>query len=713
MSRLEGREAIRKRPGMYVGGNDSKALMHILWEVIDNSVDEALAGYGKKIVITLHSDDRIEVLDYGRGIPSEKNSEGFYGLSTAFYPHGGGKFEEGAYETSGGLNGVGLAAVAALSSRCEGEVYRDGKKYTIQFNRGVQGFWEGEHFTPADEEIRIEKDSRADNEKNNRPSGTSVSFTPDYDIFDSGEDDAPRAEMDIEKILRRADRTTYLIPGLKIIVDDRKFTHHVHEFISERGMQELVEKQVSKEPVGHKFSYQGATSFTSSRKEKTLDLEVYAQWENSNKGSITSFVNIIETSEGGTHVNGLQRALLEAVSNIAETKKIKKARDPEIEAVDVLEGLHAAISIKLRDPGYSAQTKEKLTEAAVTNAVRKIVLEGLTQWFNARGNNESTVAIVEKIMSTARARHARDAKFDISEVRAETAKEAVLSSSPGKLIDCEFPGHPLSTLNTVEGDSAVGTMERMRDSRYQAFFPLKGKPLNVIDLSPEQLYLPPQINKPAKQLTPTEKRRNALRNKLLDNGHVLLQNKELDDFVKTVGAGFGSEFDIEKMRYHDILLSADADPDGAHINTLLIGFIWRYMRPIITHGRLYKSLPPLFVIKVGNEAEPEMHYALTSRERDQILNKLRAEQKRIIHVGRRKGLGEMSEEETYMHLLNRETRKLHRVTIGDAKEADRIIQLTLGSDALLRKEWIKLPDVIQRVKGAEEEMLEIISSSDK
>lgn len=697
---LEGANILREMPGMYIGGTDSNAVMHLLWETLSNAVDEHLAGHGNRIRVLLHGDGSLEVQDEARGIPSGINrTTGKSGLQMVFKLHSGGKFNQDAYAVSGGLHGVGIAAVAALSSRMDAVVHQGGKRHVIQFHQGVEGTYDGDGedapFTPG-EGITTTPDKRPASEKKERPSGTSIRFYPDYTIFDSGDEDSPRAEIDLKKILRRAQNTCYLTPELTIDVVDDRFTHKTYTYHHPNGLLDIIGTKAKTPLIGEPFQLHGETDFTSRGKQKHMSVDMVLQWEEGFQENTTSFVNVIETALGGTHVAGAQKALEEVVANALEDKGVLKAKDPTPELIDIMEGMNLVLSVKFPRPDYSSQTKEKLGESAATSATKRVVSEHLGKLFSERRNHQTVVAVLEKIVKAARTRRARNAQFDVSDVMAEADKESVFAQKPEKLKECRLVGDPRSSLTLVEGDSALGNMLLARDANLQAFFPLKGKPLNSHGLSRESLFIPPKIASPR---TPAEKRKDAQRKKFLSAGHVLLQNKELDDLIKSIGAGFGETFDVEKMRYHDVIIASDADPDGGHIYSLLIGLFYDYMRPLIEEGRLYKTLPPLFVIKSGKESSPTLSFAQTDQEKDRIVAALQKKNQRIIHIGRRKGLGEMSVEEIEEHLLNPDTRKLRQVVIEDAKEASAMIELTLGKEAAPRKDWISDPETIKLVEG--------------
>lgn len=691
---LEGLEVVRKRPGIYIGGTDSNALMHLLWEALDNAVDEHLVGHGDKIVITLHKDGAFQIDDYARGIPVGINKQtGKSALQMAFGLHSGGKFNQNAYAISGGLNGVGIATIAALSTRATGIVYQGKKQHTIEFKQGVEGVFkgDGEHaaFTPK-QGITSAADKRSDSEKKSRPTGTTIKWYPDYSVFDDEDSGEARAEVDFERVLRRAKNTCYLCPGLTIdIINEREGEEGTHSFHFPHGLNDMLNDMRETEFLGKPLIFQDETSFVTKGVEKKIYLDVALQWEEGVNTHQRSFVNIIQTVLGGTHVTGTLKGLEEMVLEAVESKGLRKAKDPEPELVDISEGMNLIVSVKLPEPGYSSQTKERLTEASVNTATRNLMTQHMREWLNSRKDADTVRQVLDKIMAAARLRKAKNAQFDVSDVIADVDKLPVFSRKPENLKECQMVGDKRSELMIVEGESALGTLYHSRSSKYQALFPLKGKPQNVYGLNPERLFIPPMI-KNAK--TPVEKRKEAQRKKFLDAGHVLLQNKELDDLVKVLGAGFGESFEIDNMRYHRVILVADADVDGGHIESLLIGFFATYMAPLIENGRLYLACPPLFVVKAGSEANAETLLASNDQELEKLLADCKKQRKKVIHVARRKGHGESSAEEAFEYIMNPATRRVKQITIEDVQDAQRMLELTLGNDPSLRKEWITNPE---------------------
>lgn len=693
MQQLDPLDAIRRRPGVYIGGTNSAALMHLLWEALDNAVDEHLVGYGNKIIISLNADGSFQVDDYARGIPTGVNKKtGKTGVQMAFGLHSGGKFNQNAYAISGGLNGVGIAALAALSTRTTATVYQNKKQHVLEFRQGKEGIFQGPEetapFTPK-EGLVVSPDKRTAAEKKERPTGTSIKWYPDYEVFDTEETESGKATLDLEQVLRRAKNTCYLLPGLSIEVHDyRSDNHETYSYHFPNGFHDMLKDMSTTELVNEPLIFSDDTSFTTKNIEKKMYVDIAIQWEKSVDTHQNSFVNIIQTSLGGTHVNGALKGIEESIVEIIQSRSLLKAKDPMPELIDISEGLNLIVSVKLPEPGYSSQTKERLTESSVNGATKRIVQEHLKQWLNSRKSSAEVKEVLEKIINAAKVRKARNAQFDVSDVLADISKQPIFSRKPENLKECQMVSDPRSELMIVEGASALGTLYKARSAKYQALFPLKGKPQNVYGLSPERLFIPPAIKSPK---TPAEKRKDSQRKKFLEAGHILLQNKELDDLVKIIGAGFGESFALEEMRYHRVMLVADADVDGGHIEALLIGFFATYMPQIIEHGRLYLACPPLFVVKAGKESNPEILLASNDRELEKLLAECKKQKKKIIHVARRKGHGESSKEEVFEYIMNPSTRKVKQITIEDVQDAQRMLELTLGNDAAPRKEWITDP----------------------
>lgn len=711
LDHIEGREAIRRVPGMYISELGSAGFEHMLFEIVDNSVDEALGGFCSRIEVVLAKDGSVTVTDNGRGIPVAKDSKGVSALATAFEIHAGGKFlkedgSQGAYKRSGGLHGVGIAIVAALSDRAECTSYRSGKAHTVFFRRGKFGVFDGEgpdaEFTEKPNTfLTVLKDPRSAQERKANPTGTVLKFWVDHRFMDSDEDELGNvlpAVIDRVKLFERLENTTYQVPGLTITLKDERGDEMVsHTFHNPGGIDDLVSSLMTGKRVTNTLSFSGEQQYTTRGETKDFSVDVSLAWENSNKLHKRTFVNIIQTKEGGTHETGFLMGLQEAVVEAAETKGIRKSKDPELEIEDMCEGLTFVVSASLPRPAYAGQTKAKLTESPVKNAVRNITREWMREWLLSRSNASTANALLEKIVAAARSRRARDSKFSIKDVAAEPDKQTVLGRMPANLKDCVNHGAGSGAeLFIVEGESALGSLLTSRNSDFQAVFPLRGKPLNVYALTPEKLFIPPE---PRSLKTSSEKSQKKKRQDYIDNGHLLLQNREFDNLVKILGSGFGKDTDMSKRRFDRVCIATDADVDGLHITSMLFIFFYTYLRQWISEGRLYITQPPLYVIQYGSKAKPEQRFALNANERDTILDELKRERQKVLNVGRRKGLGESTAAEMKEALMDPKTRILKQVSFDDAAEVDETFDLLFGKDTQLRKDWISSPETQKMVRA--------------
>lgn len=710
LDELKGREAIRRVPGMYISSLGHAGYAHMLNEVLDNSVDEALGGHCTHIDITLGADGSVTVSDNGRGIPIKNNDEGVSFLVKAFSIHSGGKFLKtdgtSAYKQSGGLHGVGIAIVAALSDRADCTVYRDGKETTVSFQRGDYGVFKGAGvdapFTPKpDTFVSRRKDSRSEAQVAKRPTGTTMRFWLDHAFMDVDTDEVDNvvpATIDREMLIERIEDTTYLVPGLAIrLRDQRGGDDYDRTFHNPGGVKAMLDDLATAKLLCEPIIFSGTTTYATRGETKDFSVDIALAWENSNQLHRKTFTNIIRTRSGGTHENGFLKGLEKVVLEQVERLGARKSKDPMPTIEDMSEGLVFVVSASLPRPAYSGQTKERLTEAPVLTAVRNIVDENLSAWFTKRANASAARAIAEKIISAARSRAARDAKFSIKDVVAEADKESVLGRKPVNLKDCVKHGAGKgSELFIVEGISALGSLLKARDSQFQALYPLRGKPLNMYEMTPEKMFIPPMITAPK---TEADKRKMAQRKKFTDDGHILLQNREMDDLVKIIGAGFGSEFDVSKRQFDRICIAVDADVDGSHIAALLCVFFYKFMRPLVTGGHLFITQPPLYVIKHGKQSAPGVSYALNAMERDDIIADLRSTRTRVLDIGRRKGLGESPEEEMRDMLMNPKTRTLKRVTLGDAQAAAALFEVLFSKDTQARKDWIASEHVSQLLRA--------------
>jgi len=647
---LEGLDAVRKRPGMYIGSTDGRGLQHCLWEIVDNAVDEALAGFCDRIEVTLHADGSAEVVDNGRGIPVDVDPKTkMTGVELVFTKlHAGGKFGGGGYSVSGGLHGVGASVVNALSVRVDAEVRRGGSVHGLSFQRGVAGqFDTKEKFTKGPIKV-IGKAPKGQ-------TGTRVRFWPDRQIF------LASAEFDLEATLTRARQTAFLVPSLTLVVRDERGEEPVEEeFRFEGGMRDLVDFLAKDPPICETLLITGAGTFTESvpvlRGEhlvtedvtRTCDVEVALRWGTGYETDLRSFVNIIATPKGGTHVSGFEKALVKTVVEAVKGTKVLKANEENPSKEDVLEGLTAVVLVRLAEPQFEGQTKEVLGTAAVNGIVAQIVGEGLTRWLAASKSKAESRKVLEKVANAARARWA--ARLQRETVRRKNALES--STLPAKLSDCRSDDMERAELFIIEGDSAGGTVKAARDAEFQALMPIRGKILNTMRASEKQM----------------------------------LDNNECAAIIAAIGAGSGKSFDLSSIRYGKLIVLADADVDGAHIRCLLLTLAYRYMRPLLEAGRVYAAVPPLYRIEtVGSK---EYVYCYSDEERDAEFTRLEKAGKKVKETQRYKGLGEMDADQLADTTLDVAHRKLRRMTMADAEAATRMFETLMGQDVSARRDFI-------------------------
>lgn len=608
---LEGLEAVRRRPGMYIGSTSSRGLHHLVYEVIDNSIDEALAGYCSQISVTIQPDNSITVIDNGRGIPVENMQEvGKSALEVVMtILHAGGKFGGEGYKVSGGLHGVGVSVVNALSEWLDVEVKRNGKIYKMRFERGntVQGITE---IGDTDE------------------TGTKITFKPDKEIFEE-------TVYDYDVLKHRIRELAFLNKGVYIVLEDKR-TEVKEDFHYEGGIVSFVQHLNKNKDVLFP-----APIYLEKSKEDTW-VEIAVQYNDSYVENIYSFVNNINTIEGGTHLSGFKIALTRSINDYARKFNMLKENDENLSGDDVREGLTAVISLKIREPQFEGQTKTKLGNSEVRGIVDVILSEGLNEFFEE--NPSVTKKIIDKSIMAARAREAARKAKELT--RRKNALE--FTGLPGKLADCSIRDSDQAEIYLVEGDSAGGSAKQGRDRRFQAILPLRGKIINV------------------------EKAR-------LDK---ILNNEEIRSMITAFGCGIAEDFDIEKRRYGKIIIMTDADVDGAHIRTLLLTFFYRYMQPLIMDGRIYIAQPPLYLIKKGKE----QWYLYSDEEMDNLLNRIGREG---INVQRYKGLGEMNPEQLWTTTMNPEVRTILQVSMEDAMEADQIFSVLMGDKVEPRREFIE------------------------
>ena len=614
---LEGLEAIRKRPGMYIGTTGSRGLHHLVWEIIDNSIDEALAGYCDDIEVIINPDNSITVKDDGRGIPTGINEKtGLSTVETVFTKlHAGGKFGGGGYKVSGGLHGVGASVVNALSSWLKVKIYQNGNVYYIRFENGG---------------LPVKKLEIIDKCSLDR-TGTTVTFKPDPKIFEE------TTVFDYEILRNRIRELAFLNKGLRIILCDDRAEKKKEEFLYHGGISEYVKLiNKNKTPIHEDIIH-------ISGEEDNIFLEVALQYNSSYAISLYSFVNNINTYEGGTHEEGVRRALTRIINNYARKNNILKEKDESLTGDDVKEGLTMIISCKHPNPQFEGQTKTKLGNQEVRKIADSIFSEGFER-FLLENPNQARI-IIDKCLTAARARIAAKKARELT--RRKGALE--LTNQWGKLTDCSSRDASISEIFIVEGDSAAGPAKQGRDSKTQAILPIKGKILNV------------------------EKAR-------LDK---ILGNEEIRSIITAIGTGIGEEFDISKLRYHKIITMTDADIDGAHIRTLLLTLFYRYFRPLIEKGHIYAAQPPLFKITHGKTTK----YVLNEKERNEYIASLPENTK--YEIVRMKGLGEMDSielRETTMHI---DTRTLVKINIEDAMVADETFQILMGEEVEPRRKFIE------------------------
>ena len=630
---LEGLEAVRKRPGMYLGDpHDGSALHHCIWEVVDNSVDEHLAGHTDLIEVNLHKDGSLSVRDFGRGIPVGIHEE--YGISAAEVImtklHAGGKFDNSSYKVSGGLHGVGVSAVNAVSEWMEMTIHRDGVIYHQRYEAGIP--------TKPVEETGKCSDT-----------GTMIRFKPDLGIF------THITDFEFDQIDTRLKETSFLNAGLEIVITDKRDEEeNISKHHYEGGLAEFVRQINSNREVMHNEVIQINGERETEKGPVTIELAL--QWSDAFSETIFCYTNIIRNKDGGTHMTGLRGALTKSVNNHAKKRNLLKGNS--LSGDDVREGLSAIVSVKHPDPSFSSQTKDKLVSSEVTSIVETVVYEKLGEFFEE--NPSVGKLIVDKALLASKAREAARKARDL------TRRKGVLEGGglPGKLADCQSRDPSECEVYLVEGDSAGGSAKTGRDRRIQAILPLRGKILNV-----------------------ERQRRNLVK---------VFQNNEIQTMIRALGAGVGNPseegvvedgtFDTSKLRYSKIIIMCDADIDGAHIRTLMLTFLWRFMRPAIEEGFVYIAQPPLYQLSKGRIGR----YVYSDEERDEVMAELQGDNPNAkINVQRYKGLGEMNPEQLWDTTMNPETRTMLKVTVQDAEETDRLFEILMGEDVPDRRAFIE------------------------
>ncbi|MFJ9815305.1 type IIA DNA topoisomerase subunit B [Streptomyces sp. NPDC101151] len=663
---LEGLEAVRKRPGMYIGSTDSRGLMHCLWEIIDNSVDEALGGYCDHIEVILHDDGSVEVRDNGRGIPVDVEPKtGLSGVEVVMTKlHAGGKFGGGSYAASGGLHGVGASVVNALSARLDVEVDRGGHAHAISFRRGAPGAFAG--YGP-DAKFEAKSGMRKIKKVPKTRSGTRVRYWADRQIF------LKDAKLSLETLHQRARQTAFLVPGLTIVVRDEVGlgdggSKGEESFRFDGGISEFCEYLASDKPVCDVLRFSGQGTFketvpvldehgqmTPREVTRELGVDIALRWGTGYDTTLRSFVNIIATPKGGTHAAGFEQAITQTLNDVLRVKKLLRVAEDNIVKDDALEGLTAVVTVRLAEPQFEGQTKEVLGTSAARRIVNTVVTKELKAFLTSSKRDAAAQArvVMEKVVAAARTRVAARQHKDAQ--RRKTALES--SSLPAKLADCRSDDVDRSELFIVEGDSALGTAKLARNSEFQALLPIRGKILNV------------------------------QRSSVTD----MLKNAECGAIIQVIGAGSGRTFDIDAARYGKIIMMTDADVDGSHIRCLLLTLFQRYMRPMVEAGRVFAAVPPLHRLEIIQPKKGQDKYVYTYSDRE-LRDKLMEFQSKGIRykdsIQRYKGLGEMDADQLAETTMDPRHRTLRRINLSDLEAAEQVFDLLMGNDVAPRKEFI-------------------------
>ncbi|NIH82148.1 DNA gyrase/topoisomerase IV subunit B [Amycolatopsis viridis] len=658
LTHLEGLEAVRKRPGMYIGSTDSRGVNHLFSEIVDNSTDEGVGGHATRVVVTLHADGSVQVDDDGRGIPTGVHAKsGLSGVELVLTRlHAGGKFGGSGYKTSGGLHGVGASAVNALSHRFDVTVKQGGKVHEMSFAHGTPGVFDGPgpkaKFTPQPG-LRV-----AGKMKRGERTGTSIRYWHDARYFEKG------AELDVEQVRTKLRNTAFLVPGVEYVLrtaTEGSISEETFHF--PHGLSDMVEYLApsDEKPVSGTLIIRGegtykenaadANGVMRSNVERQAEVEIALRWGTGYERTVESFTNTIRNVHGGTHRRGFDRGVTKAVQEaISRTRGLLKAKEDLPTLDDVLEGMTAVIHVRIPEPQFTSQTKDELSTTGITRVVQGVVERHLREWTEHRRTKAEAKVVLQKVVDAARVRLTQKQQKDAA--RRKTALEG--AAMPPKLVDCRTTGISRSELFLVEGDSALGSARMARVSEYQALLPLRGKILNVQKAS------------------------------LGDT----LKNAEIASIVQVLGAGTGRTFDLSAMRYGRVILMADADVDGSHIRTLLITLFAKYMRPVIEDGRLFAAMPPLHKI-VTKGRNPETIFTFTQREMEQKVAELEAAGKQIVKpVPRFKGLGEMDADELWETTMNPATRSVRRITLDDAEAAEAALELLMGEKVEPRRNWL-------------------------
>jgi DNA gyrase subunit B len=658
LTHLEGLDAVRKRPGMYIGSTDSRGVGHLVNEILDNSTDEGVAGHATRVEVTLHADRSVQVDDNGRGIPTDINAKsGLSGVELVLTRlHAGGKFGGSGYKTSGGLHGVGASAVNALSHRFDVTVKRDGRVHEMSFQHGVPGVFDG-----AGPRATFSRESGlrvTGKMKRGESTGTSIRYWYDARYFETG------AALDTEAVRSKVRNTAFLVPGVTYVLRDATGDEVSEEtFHFPDGLTDMVDflSPASDRAVSgtllvagegrYKENAADQNGVMQSNVERRAEIEVAFRWGTGYERTVECFTNTIRNVHGGTHRKGFERAVVRALADaIKNARGLLKPREDLPTLDDVLEGMTAVIHVRIPEPQFTSQTKDELSTAGITRVIQTLVEQYLKAWVDDRRTKTEARTVLQKIVDAARVRLTQKQQKDAA--RRKTALEG--ASMPAKLVDCRSTGVERSELFIVEGDSALGTARMARSSEYQALLPIRGKILNVQKASLQQV----------------------------------LDNAECSAIVQVLGAGSGRTFDPGALRYGRILIMADADVDGSHIRTLLITLFAKYMRPVIEAGRLYAAMPPLHKITTKGRS-PQTIYTYTQPEMSSTVARLEKAGKQIVTpIPRFKGLGEMDADELWETTMNPASRTVRRITLEDVEAAERVLELLMGDAVPPRRQWL-------------------------
>ncbi|WP_347405419.1 DNA topoisomerase IV subunit B [Micromonospora sp. WMMD980] len=658
LTHLEGLDAVRKRPGMYIGSTDSRGVGHLVNEILDNSTDEGVAGHATTVDVILRADGSVQVDDDGRGIPTDVHAKsGISGVELVLTRlHAGGKFGGSGYKTSGGLHGVGASAVNALSRRFDVTVRRGGKVHAMSFRHGVPGIFDGDGpdapFTPGPG-LQI-----VGAMKRGQRTGTSIRWWHDPRYFETG------AALDVEAVRLKLRNTAFLVPGVAYRLRDETGEQVAEErFHFPDGLTDMVEflAPAGDRPVSGTLLVTGegtyrenaadANGVMQSNVQRRAEVEIAFRWGTGYDRTVECFTNTIRNAHGGTHRKGFERALARTLAEAARTARgLLKPKEDAPTLDDVLEGMTAVVHVRIPEPQFTSQTKDELSTAGITKVLQGLVEAHLKSWLDDRRTKAEARTVLQKIVDAARVRLTQKQQKDAA--RRKTALEG--AAMPAKLVDCRATGVERSELFIVEGDSALGTSRMARSSEYQALLPIRGKILNVQKANLQQV----------------------------------LDNAECAAIVQVLGAGSGRTFDLSTLRYGRVLIMADADVDGAHIRTLLITLFARYMRPLIEAGRLYAAMPPLHKITTKGR-NPQTTYTYTQAEMEAAVRKLEKAGKQIVTpIPRFKGLGEMDADELWETTMNPATRAVRRITLDDIEAAERVLELLMGEKVEPRRNWL-------------------------